>query len=1028
MLTKDLKDLLTGLDLIDNQAIYFFNKEDGNTFSFPSKEIEKKLQIIKPTAFYLFNNQPYILFFDLTTDTNTVRENEIHKQVWSFDQSPLIFIIKPGDIQIFNAFAYDKKQKSLQRIDVTEKERNEQFSFWNLQSGITWQWLQTEYYENKKHKDTQKRVYQRLFDNIKEVRKTLIDNGLKEEDANILILRIIFIRYLIDRNISIDKTYISSSDNLDKRKSFLDLLQSEERLTEFFKYLNGRFNGVLFKDVDIKLSVNNLEFLANIFDIRSDKITPTLFDKFYFDVFDFSIIPVEVISGIYESLMDEETRELNSAVYTPSFLVDYILNDTLDNFLEENNTSECKIFDPSCGSGIFLVQSLRRLIDKEIELFNSEIKTKKFSERIREIAKNNLFGVDINPEALKVTCFSIYIALLDYQEPKDIDKYEFPNLIGENLFDANFFDTNHPFNVLIKKEQIDFILGNPPWKNASDDVLHKKYLKDNNLLKIISDYQLAQSFTIRTKDFSNERTKCCLIITSKAIYNIHAEGFRQYFLENFYLTKCFDLSPVRWLIFEGKGNPAMVLQFQYSHQKNTLDNIVLHQSLKYSLYLKYFKALVIEKSDTKKIKQQFFYDNYWMFKVALYGGILDYTLIKKLFSFDDSIISYVKNVDDIYFGDGIKKYTKNGLKKLKKQVAPFYEIENLPIIETNEIKSHYIAVRKDNLPKPEDLLVKSGKSLELYEGDKILFSQNLIKETEIIVPYSKGNSVYREKTLGITSKTRKDILKEIFLICSSNLYTYYQYLTSSNWGIYYAVLLQKEYTSFPFYELNQNVKAKMLILADEVIKAFEEYHAQLLKQESFTISNKILVEINEIINSVYGINTYEKDLIDYTLNIARYQFQSEEKQKITTDFTYSDKTHYRNREFVLREYADVFLEELKKIYKDEYLQVQIYSIKYFIAMNFTFLSKAPQETILIIPNEENSNEKEIFGAIAKSISLSQIAKDLFIQKDIKGFEENSFYIIKPHEYKCWHKAMAWYDLAEIKEAIQSAELERLKHN
>ena len=48
-----------------------------------------------------------------------------------------------------------------------------------------------------------------------------------------------------------------------------------------------------------------------------------------------------------------------------------------------------------------------------------------------------------------------------------------------------------------------------------------------------------------------------------------------------------------------------------------------------------------------------------------------------------------------------------------------------------------------------------------------------------------------------------------------------------------------------------------------------------------------------------------------------------------------------------------------------------------------------------------------------------------IQKEIKGFEKNSFYIIKPNEYKCWHRAMAWYDVAEFKEVIQKAEVEHL---
>ena len=133
-----------------------------------------------------------------------------------------------------------------------------------------------------------------------------------------------------------------------------------------------------------------------------------------------------------------------------------------------------------------------------------------------------------------------------------------------------------------------------------------------------------------------------------------------------------------------------------------------------------------------------------------------------------------------------------------------------------------------------------------------------------------------------------------------------------------------------------------------------------------------------------------------------------------------------NDKVVLKKYANIFLSEFKRIYEDEFIQIEVYALNHFIAMNFIFLKEKPQDEIRIIPNNEISNQKQVCDSIANSVSLYKIAKDLYIQKDIKGFEENSFYIIKPNEYKCWHRAMAWYDIAEIKEAIQSAELKRLK--
>ena len=189
-------------------------------------------------------------------------------------------------------------------------------------------------------------------------------------------------------------------------------------------------------------------------------------------------------------------------------------------------------------------------------------------------------------------------------------------------------------------------------------------------------------------------------------------------------------------------------------------------------------------------------------------------------------------------------------------------------------------------------------------------------------------------------------------------------------------------------------------------------------------SKEVLNEINSIIEEIYQISGYEKDLIDYVLNVSRYQFQ-ESKQHLVSSF---NNSNHRNKELVLERYADVYIQEFEKIYDDEFIQVEIYLLDYFIAMNFIFLNKKPSERIIY---PDNKDEKQVLKSLANSLSISQItnAKDsehnLFIQKDIKGFEKNSFYIIKPNEYKCWHRAMAWYDVAEFKEAIQKAEVEHL---
>lgn len=1026
MKKNSLYSFLSQLKLENN--VIFKDKETNNYSVDFHKDIKQRIVSIEPDAVYVFNSQPLILFFDLTEKEKDL--DELYKKVWSFDNTSIIFLIKERDIEVFNALNYikDKNLNKLEKIDLSGQEIDRLFNLWELESGKTWEWFQNNYIEKKKGRTHAKRVNERLFSNIKQVREDLKDKSLSESEANSLILRLIFIRYLIDRKIKIDdELIIGKVDDLNqRRKSFIQLIKQPNKLNQLFKILNSRFNGVLFKENDITLTQAQADYLSNVFsgELQDEN---SLFKGFFFEIFDFSIIPVEVISGIYESLIDEEKRKLDSAVYTPSFLVDYILKDTVDEFLIKNNPKDCTVFEVAVGSGIFLVQSLRRIIEKEIEL-NGNDNNKAFAETIKGFAENNLYGIDINKQALKVTCFSIYIALLDYLEPADINVYQFPELIGKNLFEANFFNTKHVFNEVINRVQPKFILGNPPWKNGKKDKTHLEYLTRERLLNIVSDYQISQSFVLRTKDFKKFSPVCSLIITSKAVHNSNAKYFKKYFLKENLLNNCLDLSSVRRFVFNDKINPAIILNFRNSNGKSTKRNLVKHSSIKTNSFLKNFKILVIEKFDKKKILQNYFIENHWMFKVALYGNNLDYHFLKKLNSFN-SLDNFLKK-QNIISGNGIKKGTP------KKY---FDELIGLPIIESKDI-GNYFCFKPKNMPilKKQDVFLESGREINLFKGSKILLKKRTVKESKICVSYTDKNLVFRDSVNAITfNHTNKKYLEYIFSSLISNLFTYYQYLTCSSWGVYYPEIHKSEYLSFPFIEENEKYRGFFKNLFLSLIKPLEGfYNNEYEDSESefelksynsqnveLNVNQNALKEINNIINEIYGVKEHEKDLIDYALNVSRYQFQ-ESKQNLFTKKVDSEK------EFLER-YAKVYLKAFSEIYTDEFIQVEVFPLEHFIAMNFVMKQEQPEKPITY---SQNKDAASVLKTLANTLSISEIvstsdpSKNLFIQKDIKGFEENSFYIIKPNEYKCWHRAMAWYDVAEFKEAIQKAEIDELNVN
>jgi len=731
--------------------------------------------------------------------------------------------------------------------------------------------------------------------------------------------------------------------------------------------------------------------------------------EFYFDIFDFSIIPVELISGIYESLIDEETKKLDSAVYTPSFLVEYILSNTVDAFFQDDKNkqlTECKVFDPSAGSGIFLVQAFRRMVDREIQ----QNKSKKITRnRLREIVNNNLFGIDINEQALKVTCFSIYIAMLDYFEPNSIlPKFEFPNLIGSNLFTANFFNEKHAFNTVINSKGVDFILGNPPWKNDKDKY-HINWLKENN--KTVGGFEIAQSFLLRSNEFMQMKTISALIVTSTIFYNVSTKTkiFKQEFLRQFCVDRFFDLSAVRRLVFEEKNSPCSIVFYRRSNNDNYMNNVVKHFSVKSNLFLKYYKTLVIEKFDQEEILQKHFIENDWMFKVALYGNTLDFVLLKK-------IEENKYKVSDLIDGQKIVKGA--GIKSNKgKHFADF--LIGMPIVENGSIADYYTPVTENyHRLRQSDVYYESGRKKELFFGNKILIKEQARNESDLVISYCDKNIVYKNGVWGISSNDN-DLIKLIYSILISKLYTYFIYITSCSWGVSTRpqIRLDEELLSFPYKKHTKKSEEMLIDLINRFLEGYKGFYNKFSlgtphrDEEAFD-------KINILINNLYNISGYEKDLIDYVLEISRYQFQESKQQKVIR------KVHDDNKS--LEAYADVFFNEFSNLYEDEYLQVEVFPLNHFIAMNFFFLTEKPDKRVII--KEGATKEKDVFRAISNNISISEVSKKLFVQKDIKGFEENSFYIIKPNEYKCWHRAMAWYDVAEIKQTIEEAEIGYIKEN
>ncbi|MBR2857910.1 N-6 DNA methylase, partial [bacterium] len=371
---NSLKNIFERIGLKTSNGLIYKSDESSNI----NARIKYSLKNIDYDALYALDSNPLIIFKEYNNKNDYENTfNDFLKQIWNLNDIPILFISRPGQIEIYNANVFNKDESRLAIFNKLEDLNS--FNIENIVNGSFF----TEFQEDF---DKSKKVQKYLLDNISQTKELLSNINLPNNIIHGLIGKLIFSKYLIDRKL------IDYSDN-----KFYSIIENKEELFGFFNKIEEKFNLNLYKfdETDkVKIKKQHLKYLSDLF--RGHDIVQQ--QEVLACPYDFSIIPIELISNIYEIFLEQydETKSF----YTPLFLVDYILDNTLDVKLKNNNN--CKILDPSCGSGVFLVESLRRIINKNIkskgDLSNDEL---------INIVKNNIYGVDKDENALYLTSLSI---------------------------------------------------------------------------------------------------------------------------------------------------------------------------------------------------------------------------------------------------------------------------------------------------------------------------------------------------------------------------------------------------------------------------------------------------------------------------------------------------------------------------------------------------------------------------------------------------------------------------------------------
>jgi len=266
---------------------------------------------------------------------------------------------------------------------------------------------------------------------------------------------------------------------------------------------------------------------------------------------------IEDFGLLYEKFISEfpEFRKQWGVYYTPEYIVEYIVKNTVGKIIENKTPQEIskiKILDPSCGSGSFLLGAYQYLLDYHLKYYHNELKIKNYelgiennkqnlihnskfiihnlpltpdgnlsSQEKKRILLNNIFGVDIDTQAVEVSKLSLLLKALEGETETSIqtslqifhervlptldnniqsgNSLISPDFYNEELFltpkeerKINVFDWKSGFPEVFKQGGFDCVIGNPPYVNIVNvpkierNYLQKKFTITKNKIDLYS--------------------------------------------------------------------------------------------------------------------------------------------------------------------------------------------------------------------------------------------------------------------------------------------------------------------------------------------------------------------------------------------------------------------------------------------------------------------------------------------------------------------------------------------------------------
>jgi len=957
---------------------------------------------------------------------------EIHKLVWNQNIVPFLLVVTPYRFSLYRGFAYEhrtatevdsiKDQSILQAAkEATEILRKfSDFKAESIDNGTIFQnWSE--------HIKPNTRVDWKLLDSLKKLGKQLISDPptLLRNIAHTLIGKYVYLRYLRDRGILSDRKFAEWGLNYEEvfsRNATLSGLYSVE------KKLENWLNGSVFplpKEGTFKRA--HVRKVASTFQ-GDEPLSGQM--HLGFPAYNFAYIPIETLSVVYEQFLHAEGQgRKKGAYYTPIHLVNFML-DELD--AKKRLKKGMKVFDASCGSGAFLVQCYRRLIERTlVPKLNNGIQPSKLS----KLLTDHIYGLEVDEDACGVTELSLILTLLDYVYPPDLRKAKrpLPELRDRNIFccPKGFFAPTPKWERSKPENGYDWIVGNPPWKEVNAEKPQKlepadraalAWMQQNKVKHPVSGNQLAEAFAWKVTQSLSKDGLVGLLMPATTLFKKTAKSFRSKFFAKTETWCVVNFSNLRHLLFQGAVNPAAAFFYSLLQQEHKqVQNIITYAPFAVDQLPRYKKdgnkkeklwTVIVNDCGIREIRLSEAVSGEGLpWKLAMWGTVQDKRLLesitKRFISFSE-----FRRVHNLAISEGLqlREYSspqlvdhdlvdpieeiigKNEL--IMDKLRGCGKIHSFPAEAFTQVEESRAYVRKGRKATPLEvcypphIIVDSPRRFAIFSGEFIL------------VP---------PRQIGIAGKaSQTDMLKALCLYLKSDFVAYHQYLSSALWGIERDRLNVDDLNRLPIPlgNLSTDELSEWVRLYNDLVETssnIRQDSAGPLFDDSQEDDNvKLLLnQVNKAVYDLLGITKSEQYLIH---DLLQTRMQLNEGAIAREAVKLSSKSEITTYAAIMKSELDGFLNQadshlIKVYYSDDSAIIKI--------LHVSTPRAGPPEVIKV-----DAQTQAEFAKLARQLPREQ-GQWIYFNRGLRFFEGRTTYIFKPRERLYWLKSQALVDADEF---------------